>query len=192
MGDQKQDLDFELIDDTNIDEIEVDTDEAAPASAKAEDGEGDDTTPAKGKRKKNSSNWKKVTKTNKALINENKRLRKLAGVDEADEDEDEDADEAYFSSTDLRLFVVENPESKEYKDDIAAIIEDSKGTLSFDRAFALAKAERPPESEDEDDFKTKGSNVKVKKRLEDLTEEEALKLPNNKYLEYQRKKGRIK
>lgn len=187
-----EDLDFELIEDDDIidDDIEIETDEEATPSGKTKEGSGEDTTPAKGK-KKNTSNFKKLAKINKALKEENRLLREGKSKVDPTEPEDDD-DEPYVSSTEMRLFIVENPEAKEYKEAIETIIEESKGTLWFERAFTLAKAEKPKESEDEDDFKTKWSNVKVKKRLIDLTEEEALKLPNNKYLEYQRKKGKLK
>lgn len=186
-----EDLDFELIEDDDIveDEVEVKTDEEATPSDKTKEGSGEDTTPAKWK--KNKSNWKKAAKKIQALTEENRKLREWRWSLDDDDDDDDDG-ETYVSSTEMRLFVVENPEAKEYKDEIESIIEESKGILSFERAFTLAKAERPQESQDEDDFKTKWSNVKVKKRLVDLTEEEALRLPNNKYLEYQRKKGKLK
>lgn len=79
---------------------------------------------------------------------ENEKLKKqLAGNnDDDDGDDEDDEDKSFVNPTDLRLFVIENPEAKELQNEISKIIEESKGTFTYERAFKLAQAEKPEES----------------------------------------------
>lgn len=189
-------LGFELIDENddstdinnNSDEWTNDSD-----SQESKQNSEDDTT---SNAKSNKSNWKKVNKLNKALIAENKRLKALADKAkskpaEADEFDDLEDDEPAFDKTEFRFFLIENPEAKEYSAEIEATINDYPN-LTLEDALALAKAKKPKESTSSDDFNTKSVNTKVRKRLSDLTDEEALKLDGKKYLEYMRLKGKVK
>lgn len=189
-----EELDFELVEDSSDqwDEVTIEADEETTPSAWAEEGSGDDTTPAKS----NKSNFKKMSKLNKALIAENKRLKaekakatKAVKAAQISEDDFEDLDiEESFDKTEFRFFLIENPDAKEYSREIQNTIEEYPN-LSFEDALALAKARKPKQSTSSSDFDTRSVNTKVKKKLADLTNEEALKLPNSKYLEYKRLKG---
>lgn len=191
-----EELDFELVDDSvdGQEEVTVESDEETTSSDdKSEKGSEDNTTSAKS----NKSNFKKISKLNKALLAENKKLKaKMAQKAKAEESQDdfEDLEEdgaEGFDKTEFRFFVLENPEAKEFAQDIEEIM-DEYPNMDFKDALALAKAKKPTESKDSDDFTTKSVNTKVRKRLGDLTQEEALKLPTKQYLEYQRLKGYIK
>lgn len=187
------DLDFELIDDADDgqDTIEVETKEWTDDSDSDEskqDSE-DNTTSAK----RNKSNFKKISKLNKALMAENKKLRaekaKQAKAKQEDDFEDLEYDDVeVFDKTEFRFFLIENPEAKEYSGEIKDIMS-ANPTLDLDDALALAKAKKPKESTSSNDFNTKSVNTKVRKKLSDLTEEEALQLSPKKFLEYQRVTG---
>ena len=191
-----EELDFELVEDTVDGQAEatIETDESTTDSANAEEGSEENTdTSTKGKK----SNWKKMSKINKGLKAENAELRKklnALNANESDDDwdyDDDDVESFEFDRTEFRFFTIENPEAKEYKAQMEEVLSDYPN-MSFDDALALVKAKTPQESTSSTDFSSKWSNVKVRKRLEDLTEDEALKLDNKKYLEYQRIKGQIR
>ena len=120
-----------------------------------------------------------MSKLNRALIAENKKLKanasKKAVINDDEFDDLEDDDSDVFDRTEFRFFVIENPEAKDFSKEIEAIVS-TNPTLDFEDALALAKAKKPKESTSSDDFSTKSVNTKVRKRLGDLTEEEALKL----------------
>jgi len=185
-------LDFELIDEsTDQDETTTETNEESTNSAKAKDVEGEDTLPAKS----NKSNFRKMSKLNKALLAENKKLK--ANADKAkskpvmvDEFEDLD-DEPLFDKNEFRWFLNDNPDAKDLSSEIEETILNNP-TLDFQDAYAIAKANKPKESVSTNDFNTKSVNTKVRKRLGDLTPDEALKLDGWKYLEYMRLKGKVK
>ena len=185
-------LDFELIDESadQDDSIIETNEEDASTSAKAKNEDEDkNTTSTKSKK----SNWKKMQKASKA---KDKRIAdleaKLAKQDsQSDKEEFEFEDEDGFDKTEFRFFIIENPEAKDYKDELMSTLE-KYPSMSFNDALTLVKAKTPKESTSSNDFSSKWSNIKVRKRLADLTEEEALKLPNGKYLEYQRLKGKIR
>jgi hypothetical protein len=66
--------------------------------------------------------------------------------------------------------------------------EDKYKNLDMEDLLDLAKLRTPKESQDKQDFNFKSNTSKPKKRLEDLNEEEALKLDNKTYLEWTRTK----
>jgi len=185
-------LDFELIDESaDQDETIVETnEEESSTSTKVKNEDEENTSSTKGKK----SNWKKMSKAMKAKDKEIADLKaKLVNNDsdwEDEEDEFED-DSTGFDKTEFRFFTIENPEAKEYKNQMEATL-DEYPNMSFEDALTLVKAKIPTESSSSNDFSSKSSNVKVRKKLADLTDEEALKLPNDKYLEYQRLKGKIR
>ena len=191
-----QELWFELVDesDETVETKENNNEEIDTSDDKSKENDERNTSSTA---KSNKSNWKKINKLNKALIAENSRLKdeaekaKLKPVTPINEFDDLDDDEPIFDKTAFRFFIIENPDAKDYRDDIENIMTYNP-TLSLEDAFALAKAKKPKQSQSSDDFNTKSVNTKVRKRLEDLTEEEALKLDGTKYLQYMRAKWKIK
>lgn len=163
MGNQNEELDFEL--DETLDGEQEDNQDTNEYEDNSNDLWGDEETP----KKKNPSNWKKMSQKLKELEAENKKLKQTtsSNIDE------------------LRLFFLENPEAKQYKDKIIELAgQDKYKSLDYDELLDLAKLRTPQPSQDSEDFSLKSTTWKTKKRLEDLTEEEALKLPNDKYLEW--------
>jgi len=191
-------LDFELIEDSaDQDDSTVETNEETTPSVKTKEVVEENTTSTK------KSNWKKISKINKGLKSENSKLLEkikeleASKVEDTDDDfddvedfDDEDTDDD-FDKNEFRWFINDNPEAKDFQEQIRSML-DKYPSMSFEDAFDLVKAKTPRESTSSNDFSTKSSNVKVRKKLADLTDEEALQLPNTKYLEYQRLKGKIK
>ena len=191
-------LDFELIEDSaDQDDSTVETNEETTPSVKTKEVVEENTTSTK------KSNWKKISKINKGLKSENSKLLEkikeleASKVEDTDDDfddvedfDDEDTDDD-FDKNEFRWFINDNPEAKDFQEQIRSML-DKYPSMSFEDAFDLVKAKTPRESTSSNDFSTKSSNVKVRKKLADLTDEEALQLPNSKYLEYQRLKGKIK
>ena len=190
-----EELDFELVEDNDDGQSDTtnEDNESITDSEESKEGDEEDTTAStKGKK----SNWKKISKINKGLKAENAELRKKlealkANKTEEDDFDDEEDNDTWFDATEFRFFLIENPEAKDYRSQIESTLNDYPN-LSFEDALALVKAKTPKESTSSKDFSTKWSNVKVRKRLADLTDEEALKLDNKKYLEYQRIKWKIR
>lgn len=186
------DLDFELIDDS-VDEQDnstIETEEDTNTSDdKSENSEEQNTPSAKSKK----SNWKKMSKALKAKDKEIAELKaKLSWKSEDDADDDfDDLDWDDFDRNEFRFFLLENSEAKEYQKEIEWVLENYPW-ISFDDALALAKAKKPQESKSTNDFETKSVNTKVRKKISDLTEEEALKLDWATYLKWARSKGRVK
>ncbi len=187
------DQDFELIEDSTdgaSDEVTIET-EWIDDSANAEKvDEVPNTTSTKSKK----SNFKKLSKLNKALKAENKKLREQAERNNNDDDDDYDFEEdeaGEFDRTEFRFFTIENPEAKDFSEDIEAIVTDNPN-MSFEDALLFAKAKRPKTSTSSNDFNTTSANTKVRKKLADLSRDEALKLDNTKYLEWARLKWEVK
>jgi len=187
-------LDFELIDESaDQDDSTTETNEDTTSS------EEDSKTSSEGNTsstKSKKSNWKKMSKTMKDQAKLIAKLEaKLEWTSSANDDDDEwdyeDEEEGGFDKTEFRFFTIENPEAKEYSKQLESAL-NTYPNMSFEDALTLVKAKTPTESTSSNDFSSKSSNVKVRKRLADLTEEEALKLSNSKYLEYQRSKGKIR
>jgi len=187
-------LDFELIDDSaDQEDSTVETNEETTTSeddSKASS-EGN-TTSTKSKK----SNWKKMSKAMKQKDQQIADLKaQLASSDSLDDDDDDDYDfdddTSGFDKTEFRFFTIENPEAKEYRNELESTL-GKYPDMSFEDALTLVKAKKPKESSSSTSFSSKSSNVKVRKRLADLTEEEALKLDWKKYLEYNRLKGKIR
>lgn len=188
----QDELDFQLIDENDDSQSanENEVEETSNSDDKSKKEEATDTSPA---RKSNKSNFKKINKLNKALIAENKRLKEKLSTTKTSSDDfdDDDDDDISFDRNEFRFFLIENPEAKEYSKEIENTI-NLYPNLSFEDALALAKAKQPKKSQSSDDFSTKSVNTKVRKRLSELTEEEALKLDNSKYLEWARTTWKIK
>lgn len=191
-----EELDFELVEDSDDgqDESTNQANEDTTASDdKSKDSSEGNTTSAKSKK----SNWKKMSKAmkekDKKIASLESRLAKLeSSSNDSDDDYEEEIDlEDNFDKNEFRFFLIENPEAKDYKNELQNQL-DKYPDMSFEDALALVKAKTPKPSESSKDFSLKWSNVKVRKRLEDLTEDEALKLSNDKYLEWNRLKWYLK
>ena len=88
---------------------------------------------------------------------------------------------------DARFFFVENPEAKDFKDDIRATIAKFPN-MTFDEAFKYIQAMRPKESTSKQDF-----NLRTKSKPADISQlsddEAAEQLSPTEYLKYTRAKG---
>jgi len=164
-------LDFELVNSFDGDDVEdQDTIEQDDSSDDIWDDE--DTS-----KKKNPSNFKKLSKAHKGAIAKIKEL------------ESKLKQNTVSNSEELRFFFLENPEAKEFKWKMLELMsEDKYKNLDISDILDLAKLRTPKESTDKQDFNFKSNTNKVKKRLEDLDDEEALKLDNKNYLEWTRLK----
>ena len=139
----------------------------------------EDQDSAEEKAKKNKSNWAKVSAEAKLQLEEwestnpdiaeskkeNKRVEKL---------EEE-------------IFLARNSEAEEHLDDINALTTKYNG-MTRKEAWEFLKAKMPQESKSKTDFSTKSAPVNTKKKLEDLNEEEALKLDKAQYSKWAEKK----
>lgn len=187
----EKELDFELVDDTE--EVEIEQEEETKEDTTASDEESktdseEDTTSSK------KSNWKRMSKVNKWLKSENASLKqRIAELEKGqgkqeDIDDEEDIDDGNsYDELDLRLFLIENSEAKDHKKGIIEAL-DKYPNMSFDDALDFAKAKTPKQSHSSTDFSSKGTMVKTKKKLSQLTEEEALKLDGATYLKWARSK----
>jgi hypothetical protein len=70
---------------------------------------------------------------------------------------------------------LENPDAIEFKKEMKSESE-KYPNLSLDDLLTLVKAKKPTESKSSKDFSSKSSNTKARKKITDLTEEEATKL----------------
>lgn len=165
-----EDLDEEFEDEDGDD---GEGDGSSDDESKNQNGQGDDH---KGK----SSNFKALYKK----VKEQERLIKELTAGQAPDKQKKGKDSKYDQSADLeaRLFFIENPEAKEYKDSISKIREEFGGKITLERALKLAQAEAPKKSEsfEDEDFESRGDvQGKSKKKIEDYTPEEALNLPKD-------------
>jgi hypothetical protein len=88
--------------------------------------------------------------------------------------------------TEMRLFFIENPEAKEYKDKILELKTNSKyKDLDLEDLLDLAKAKTPPVSKTKTEYDFKSLNKP--KNLESMSEEEAIeKLSPSDFLKWAR------
>ena len=160
---------------------EADSVEGEDASEESEQSSDDESDESSDK----ASNWKAMSKALKAARKEIAALKK--GKD-ADNGED---DPVSVDKSDLALFLVENPDAKEYK---AAVLKAMKeyGGISLDKAWKFVKATAPKPSETKRDLSVKFTAVNPPKDISKLSEDEALKLSNSQYLKWARATGKIK
>lgn len=142
--------------------------------------------------KKNKSNWAKVS----AEAKEAKRLKAELAEAKAQLEEWESTnpevaeskkDSKRMERIEQELFLARNPDAEKHLDEIRNLTEKYKGMDQKD-AWDLLKARIPKESESKTDFSAKSITVSPKKKLEDITEEEALKLPKDQYSKWAEKK----
>lgn len=185
-------LDFELVDDLDGDQ---ETDDETNESGNDSSEDKDVTDKEASKKPSNKSNWKKMAKKVRALEEENAKLKaSKKDEDSSDEEDFDDLDDLddwdSYDEQDLRLFIIEN-NAQEFKSEINSLLE-KYPNMEFEDALKFAKANKPKESESSKDFNVKSKNLKVKKTLNDLTEDEALKLDNATYLKWARAKWVVK
>ena len=171
MAENNNELDFDLVETLDgEDETNQDTNEF-------DDNSDDIWDEEETSKKKNTSNFKKLSKAYKGAAAKIKELEaKLKQTQNNNSEE-------------LRFFFLENPEAKEYKEKMLELMsEDKYKNLDMEDLLDLAKLRTPKESQDKQDFNFKSNTSKPKKKLEDLNEEEALKLDNKTYLEWTRLK----
>jgi hypothetical protein len=136
-------------------------------------------------KKKNTSNFKKL---NKALKGAMATIKELEAKLEGNTEEKPKGKES-VSEYELRLFVLENPEARDYKEDIQNTLA-RYPDMSIEEALAFAKVKNPV-SKDKKDIDLKNKQAKQKKALTELSPDEALQLDNKSYLEYMRKTGKL-
>jgi hypothetical protein len=158
----KDEMDFELVDSHDGGE-EEEQDAIEQDSSSDTDNDEEETS------QKNPSNWKKMSKKLKWAEAYIKELEnKLAKTGSS-------------NNTELRLYFVENPEAKPYKEKMLELMAKPEyKNIPMEDVLELAKLKTPKESQDSTDFDFKSRTTKQKKTLAELTEEEALKLENNK------------
>lgn len=144
------------------------------------------------KAKKNKSNWAKVS----AEAKEAKRLRTELAEAKAqlEEWESTNPDIAETKKENKRvekleeeIFLARNSEAEEHLDEINALTAKYNG-MTRKEAWEFLKAKMPQESKSKTDFSTKSAPVNTKKKLEDMNEEEALKLDKAQYSKWAEKK----
>ena len=121
--------------------------------------------------KKNKSNFKKLSESNKA---KDKRIADLeAQINWTDSEEVEESTASY-EKVDLLEFLTETEWAAAYKESIKETLAEFDG-ISFEKAFAYAKSLSPTESKSHSLFNAKSATVSKKKKVSELTQEEAVK-----------------
>lgn len=143
-------------------------------------------------KKKKSSTKAYIEKLQKEKADALKRIRELEEAN-LDYSEDEEQPKSSDKGLEERLFFIENPDAKEYKDEISELSK-KYPNMPIDEAFSFVKA-KYPKSSDSKDFSTRSSTPK--KEVKDMSKEEALQAYKNKeidratFLKYGRENGRI-
>lgn len=168
-------LDIDITQDPSQEVIEIPNEDTTPSDDKSK-AEVEDTTPSETQKpkQKNKSNFKNLAKAKRILEKENAELKaKLAWEDAEDDDEEEDdSDEPLYDRVDLLEFITDTPWAWELKNQIKETL-DEFPWISFEKAFAFAKAQIPEESASHTMFNTKSVQTPKSKKLNDLTVEEA-------------------
>jgi len=125
----------------------------------------------------NISNFKRLSKAYKWALAKNKEYEEMLKLKESKKEE------TRVNDTDLRFFFLENEEAINYKDEIRDTL-NKYPNMDLKDALALAKQLKPKESETHKDLDLVSEVKTWKKTLADLSEEEALALPNTEYLEW--------
>lgn len=142
--------------------------------------------------KKNKSNWKKVSEKAKKAEMLEKRVAELEANLEEWESTNPDIAESRkelkrVERLEQEIFLARNPDAEEHLDDINALTVKYKGMDRKD-AWEFLKAKMPKESTTKTEFSTKSTAVNTKKKLEDMNDEEALKLDKAQYAKWAEKR----
>jgi hypothetical protein len=142
--------------------------------------------------KKNKSNWKKVSEKAKQAEKLERRVAELEASLEEWESTNPDIAESKKENKRVErleeeIFLARNAEAEEHLDDINALTTKYNG-MTRKEAWEFLKAKMPQESKSKTDFSTKSAPVNTKKKLDDMNEEEALKLDKAQYSKWAEKK----
>lgn len=142
--------------------------------------------------KKNKSNWKKVSEKAKQAEALAKRVAELeASLEEwesTNPDIAENKKEAKrVEKLEEEIFLARHSDAEEHIDEINALTAKYQG-MTRKEAWEFLKAKMPQESKTKTEFSTKSAPVTTKKKLEDLSEEEAVKLDKAQYAKWAEKK----
>lgn len=148
-------------------------------------------------KKKNPSHFKKLAKKAKALENNWRNpdaLRaRLAELQEEEEEEDDDIDEPAPTSLETRLFFIENPEAKNYREEMEELVDENprRKSLPLSDLLDLAKI-RFPKSTTKKTIDISGGRASSsdvsKMDFSKMTPEEIESLPLDVYRELRKKK----
>lgn len=147
--------------------------------------------------KKNPSHFKKLAKSLKEARRENERLKAQLAKKDSDDDEDTDSDdtddEPAPTSLETRLFFIENPEAKNYREEMEELIDENpkRKNLPLSDLLDLAKIRFPKSTSKKtiDISGGRGSKTDVSKMdLSKMTAEEIEELPIEAYRELRKKK----
>jgi len=152
--------DLDLDESTSLDsDLDVENNEA-----------GDDNSSEEwqdGSKNNSKSNFKKLYKKVKELERENKELKeKATKEDKAEIPKDK--------ALELKIFWLENPDSKEFLGEIAKVADEHN--FDYDTAWTFLKTTMPKESKTYNDFVTKGTKSNAKIDYKSITLEESAKL----------------
>jgi len=142
--------------------------------------------------KKNKSNWKKVSEKAKLAEKLERRVAELEASLEEWESTNPDIAEGKkenkrVEKLEEEIFLARHADAEEHLDDINALTAKYNG-MTRKEAWEFLKAKMPQESKSKTDFSTKSTPVNSKKKLEDMNEEEALKLDKAQYSKWAEKK----
>jgi len=182
----KQVLDIDITQDPTQNEpsqdtIEIPSEDTTASDDKSESSREETTT--SDMQKKNKSNFKKLSDLNKE---KDRRIAELESKlsEKPDEVEDDSVDDSTtdYDRVDFLEFITDTPWAWEIKNQIKEAL-DEYPWISFEKAFAYAKAQLPEESQSYKMFNTKSVNAPKKKKLTELTHEEAwtMKLSAEQY-----------
>lgn len=95
--------------------------------------------------------------------------------------------------TELRFFFLENPELKDDKEGIVGILKQDKyKNLTPQEAHILYKALKPKESDTKRINNPSGTYTPKPKGIQDMSDEEAMKLPPHEYIKRLKLKGELR
>lgn len=165
----------------------LDVSDSSESSEDSDEGQNSDKNANSGK-----SNFKKLSTALKQERKEKEELKaRLSSVESyLLEHSDQSYKPTNNEETNLRLFIVESPEAKEYKDEIKQALLDYPW-ISLEKAFLLAKATKPQPSKSKTDFDLRSSSKP--KDFKSMNDEEAVeKLSASEYLKYVRETWTLK
>ena len=171
-------LDIDITANPNDEVITIPNEETTTSDEQSQDVGEETTTSDPQTPKKNKSNFKKLASANKKKDKQIAELEaKLAegwGDIEFEDDsiDDNDSDELSYDRVDLLEFLTDTPWAWELKNEMKEAL-DEFPWISFDKALAYAKAQIPQESRSHTMFNAKSSVTPTKKKLTELTSEEA-------------------
>lgn len=146
--------------------------------------EGDNDSQQNGASKP-ASNFKKLSKalkdTRRQMLEKDanisdltERLNRLETLltNENEDMEEQNSNTGVDNTLNLMEFVMDNPEAKQYKNDIKETLSKFP-QMTMEEAYRYVKASQPERSVSKNDYDLRNTQIPKRKRLEDLTEDEA-------------------